>query len=79
MGAYAEYICLPETGCMAIKPENITFVEAAVVSYGSIMALPLLKKVDLKPGQKILINGASGSIGSSAVQIAKHQSHTAEK
>jgi NADPH:quinone reductase-like Zn-dependent oxidoreductase len=72
MGAYSEYLCLSEKGCLAIKPENINHEEAAVISYGAIMALPLLRKVNIKPGQKILINGASGSIGSAAVQIAKH-------
>lgn len=72
MGAYSEYICLSEKGCLAIKPENISHEEAAVISYGAVMALPLLGKVNLKPGQKVLINGASGGIGSAAVQIAKH-------
>lgn len=57
---------------LARKPENMAFEEAAVVPYGAIVALNLLGKVDVQPGQKVLINGASGAIGSAAVQLAKH-------
>ncbi|MFQ5976793.1 MAG: NAD(P)-dependent alcohol dehydrogenase [Candidatus Heimdallarchaeota archaeon] len=74
MKAYAEYITVPEKGILSHKPANMSFEEAAVMPYGSIMALTLLRdKVKLQPGQKILINGASGGIGSATVQLAKSE------
>jgi NADPH:quinone reductase-like Zn-dependent oxidoreductase len=72
MGGYSEYLCMPENGIITAKPTNMTFEEASVVPYGTIMALLLLKKVNLQKGQKVLIIGASGGIGSAAVQLAKH-------
>jgi NADPH:quinone reductase-like Zn-dependent oxidoreductase len=71
MGSYAEYIAISEKSCVALKPSNLSFEEAAASSYGALMALPLLQKANIQPGQKVLINGASGGIGSAAVQIAK--------
>tara|TARA_R110002126_G_scaffold8957_8_gene41237 strand:- start:1445 stop:2341 length:897 start_codon:yes stop_codon:yes gene_type:complete len=71
-GGYAEYLCLKETDIIEQKPENMSFEEAATTPLGSLTALYFLQKANVSNGQKILIYGASGSVGTFAIQLAKY-------
>ena len=70
MGAYAEYLRMPEDGVIATMPHNLTYEQAAAIPYGAIMALGLLRKAQVGPGTKVLVVGASGGIGPAVVQLA---------
>lgn len=72
MGCYAEYRTIPESGAIARKPVNLTFEEAAALCFGGTTALDFLRRGKLLKGEKLLVNGASGAVGTAAVQLAKH-------
>ena len=70
LGAYGEYVVLPERAAIGPKPRNMTFAEAAAVPLGGLNALHFMRRAGIKPGEQVLINGAGGSIGTHAIQIA---------
>ena len=71
-GTYAQYVCWPEDALLAPRPVNLTDEEAASIPYGGLLALYFLRKADVVAGQRILVFGASGAVGTSAVQLARH-------
>jgi len=71
-GTYAQYICWPASGVLTTRPANLTFEEAAALPYGGLIALYFVRRADIKAGQHILVYGASGAIGTAAIQLIRH-------
>ena len=71
-GTYAEYVCWPEDGLLATRPANLTDAEAASIPYGGLLALHFLRRANVRAGQRVLVYGASGAVGTFAVQLARH-------
>ena len=72
MGAYAEYMCMPAKGAVAIKPSNLSYEQAAALCFGGSTMLDFFRRSALRNGERVLVNGASGAVGTAAVQLAKH-------
>lgn len=72
MGCHAEYVCIPEDGLITRKPANVSYEEAAALSFGGTTALDFFRRGKLQKGESVLVNGASGAVGTAAVQIARH-------
>ena len=71
-GTYAQYVCWPEDGLLAPRPANLTDEESAAIPFGGLLANHFLRKADVRAGQNVLVFGASGAVGTSAVQLARH-------
>lgn len=72
MGCHAEYRCMPQDGAIASKPAGLSFDEAAAISFGGTTALSFLRRAGLRRGERVLVNGASGAVGTAAIQLARH-------
>jgi NADPH:quinone reductase-like Zn-dependent oxidoreductase len=72
-GAYAQYVCWPASGLLAARPANLTFEEAAALPYGGLLALFFIRRADIQAGQQVLVYGASGAIGTAAVQLIRQR------